>query len=464
MILYGTGEAVPEAREMFQRAALLRSTLSEEDQLLLDAYAPCVQQQRMKHDECARRLEAAAVRFPSADLLADLAGAQLFEGRLEDGIATCAKALALDPSYARVAALMGQMQAYAGRLDEGLATLVECTRRLPSATSCIDYRIWMHTAKGDCAAVEGDARDWMAAAPLDGGRWGPQHYLADAQISLGRPMEAVRETLHQKWAKTGHVARDADEALDLATLVILSGDFATADHQLTELERIGANDPTLDAHALPAVLRVGLFEEEGRVAEAAQIAEAFMNRKESFIADTRDDDWTIAKDPAMRMNDILYRAGKLKRDQYVARRTSWLGQWDNAPLRGYEYFPAYVYCVRTREEALEAIAAIPHGGIAAFRPFIYPEAALGRIYSLADRLDEAMPYLEQANRACYALEEPFTFVRARFFLGEAREKRGDKAGACAAYAEVVSRWGNAKPASTTATEAKRRIARLRCAG
>jgi tetratricopeptide (TPR) repeat protein len=420
-----------------------------------------VQQQKMKHDECGRRLEAAVARFPSADLLADLAGAQLFEGRLEDGIATCAKTLELDPSYARVAALMGQMQAYTGRLEEGLATLVECTRRLPGATSCIDYRIWLHTKKGECAAVENDARDWMAAAPLDGGRWGPQHYLADAQISLGKPIEAVRETLHQKWAKTSNAARDTDEALDLASLAILTGDFAAAEKQIGEIDRLSTNDPTLDAHALPAMLRVALYDEEGRLAEAAQVAEAFMNRRESFIADTRDDDWTIAKDPSMRMFNALYRSGRITRDAYVAKRTQWLGQWSNAPLRGYEFFPAYVDWIKTREEAEEAFAAVPAKGIAPFRPFIYPEAQIGHAYALVDRIDDAMPYLEQANRACYALEEPFTFVHARMYLGEALEKKGDRDGACAAFGEVISRWGGAK--SLTAADAKKHATALKCA-
>ena len=46
---------------------------------------------------------------------------------------------------------------------------------------------------------------------------------------------------------------------------------------------------------------------------------------------------------------------------------------------------------------MEAIAAVPKGGINAFRPFIYPEAALGHAYALVNRIDEAMPLLLEAG-------------------------------------------------------------------
>jgi serine/threonine-protein kinase len=47
-------------------------------------------------------------------------------------------------------------------------------------------------------------------------------------------------------------------------------------------------------------------------------------------------------------------------------------------------------------------------------------------------------------------------------LGRALEQTGDTAGACAAYARVLAKWGTAKPRSITADAAREGVRRLRC--
>ncbi|HEY2515780.1 MAG TPA: serine/threonine-protein kinase [Polyangiaceae bacterium] len=463
---YGTNDSLREARDLFQRATVMRGALSERENALLDALSPCVVQYDMARGECEERLQAAAVRFPDdLEILRELAGQQTFADKLEPAIATCRRALALDPAYVYFAGLMGELQAYAGHTQEALETLDGCTKLRPSATGCIENRIAIRVQQAECTAVESDARNWVSAAPRDGGRWGPQHYLASAQLALGRPLDAVKETLAQEWAKTPADARVETEAIDRAMLAVWTGDFAAAEEQLGVLDKIAAGEEVEDAHALPASLRVQLDEEEGRAADAATVAGSFLDRRESWTRDTRADDWEIAKDVTMRMNDALRRAGSISAAEFAARRQLWQGRWAQTKVARYAWFPAYLYWVASKDEAREALDAVPPEGLPPFRPFVYAEASLGRAHLLVNDAPSAIPFLEKAARGCFALEDPFTTVRAHLWLGQAHEQlgtEGDHDAACRAYGFVLAHWGASKPRSVSAEEAKKRSLALHC--
>lgn len=47
-------------------------------------------------------------------------------------------------------------------------------------------------------------------------------------------------------------------------------------------------------------------------------------------------------------------------------------------------------------------------------------------------------------------------------LGQVLERKGDQAGACEAYRYVLGRWGNARPRSVIAEEARARSKALGC--
>jgi serine/threonine-protein kinase len=465
LIAYGSGEDMGEARQMLERASALRTTLSDEDATLLDAISPCVQRHVVDPGECIVRLGAAAARYPhDAEIAAELS-ARLFEvGRVDDAITTARRGMAGDPSYSGMEAFLGELEAYAGRWDDALDLLTRCTKRLAGATSCIDYRIWVHTQRDECAAVEADARDWIAAAPHDGGRWGPHHYLANAQIALGRSEAAVRETLEQGWAKTSEAARAETRALDLAALAVLRGDFGEADQDVGELARLAQGDTSIEPHATVAWMRVSLLTEEGRVAEAGQVARTFLEKRESWAPDPRVDDWSIAKDVTMRMNVAAYRARIVDRAELANRRTAWLAHYEPGFGRqGYTWFPAWVDGVTTRDEAADALAAAPADGEPPSHPFTYPEAAIGRMYALLARPKDALDPLGHATKGCFGLEEPFTTVRSHLWLGEAIEASGGAAkDACDEYAFVVARWGGAKPRSVSADEARAHARALGC--
>jgi len=63
---------------------------------------------------------------------------------------------------------------------------------------------------------------------------------------------------------------------------------------------------------------------------------------------------------------------------------------------------------------------------------------------------------------CDLIEESFERVQGLYWLGFAREKHGDAAGACDAYARVLGYWGHAKPRSVTAEKARARMKGLGC--
>jgi hypothetical protein len=89
-------------------------------------------------------------------------------------------------------------------------------------------------------------------------------------------------------------------------------------------------------------------------------------------------------------------------------------------LRMVEAYPSWVL---TAEDAKEALAAIPEGGLPAFHQFV--DGQIGHAYHLAGRLDGAMPYLERGANGCYALFSPFAYYEANLFYGRALEEKKD---------------------------------------
>jgi hypothetical protein len=75
-------------------------------------------------------------------------------------------------------------------------------------------------------------------------------------------------------------------------------------------------------------------------------------------------------------------------------------------------------------------------------------------------LDEAIVMLRRAAGTCLATSEPLRSTHAYHALGVALALRGDVAAARNALGVVVARWGGAKPRSTTAQDAARRLAAI----
>ncbi|HEU4537223.1 MAG TPA: hypothetical protein VFS00_24050, partial [Polyangiaceae bacterium] len=148
--------------------------------------------------------------------------------------------------------------------------------------------------------------------------------------------------------------------------------------------------------------------------------------------------------------------GALRRANEIERRAR--GRAPSAPRSDAGGLIAEISFETGRDpRAAEAAEEVAPSGSVGLR-----EAQEGHALLQAGDAARAAPLLEAAAASCQGLEHPFVNVRAHLWLGQARERLGDAAGACAAYAAVTRRWGGARPASTTASEAKRRQRALGC--
>jgi hypothetical protein len=123
----------------------------------------------------------------------------------------------------------------------------------------------------------------------------------------------------------------------------------------------------------------------------------------------------------------------------------------------------YAGTAMSAADARTALDALPsYSPLPAFGHDVFKNRAMGNTLFLAGRLDEALPYLRRAVTACYSNDFVFSHHRAAETLGEALEATGDAASACAAYANVLLTWGNAKPRSKTADAARAHSKKLGC--
>jgi serine/threonine-protein kinase len=163
---------------------------------------------------------------------------------------------------------------------------------------------------------------------------------------------------------------------------------------------------------------------------------------------------------------VLARAKRMSAAELDAARSATIAAVDTKaePLaRASLWYALYARPAATREEAKNALELLPE-----FEPlphyWYFPaDFAIGEVYRLAGDPEKAIPHLQRAANACDAIYYPFENTRAHFALGQALETNQDTAGACAAYAVVVRRWGQARPRSVTGERARARMAALKCA-
>jgi predicted Zn-dependent protease len=129
-------------------------------------------------------------------------------------------------------------------------------------------------------------------------------------------------------------------------------------------------------------------------------------------------------------------------------------------MRDFLWIYGYAEPARKPHEADVAVSQL--AALPPYAPLSLASAAIGRTLFLAGRVDAAIDQLERATKNCFPLDHPIEQTQAHYFLGKARESKGDKAGACAAYAVVRDRWGSATSRSPTAQLALARRAVLRC--
>jgi eukaryotic-like serine/threonine-protein kinase len=452
------------ARERYRKAVLLRGTMAERDQGVLDAVEPIIQRSPPDHKEVAQRLLLLGVRYPGDPEIIDLR--VLFRSHMSEGEvhALADRCLELDAAYVNCWQSKALAYAQAGRLSEALGALNRCIEIVPDAVDCRRDRAALYKASGRCVDEEEEASAWVATRA----EAGAYEHLAHARESLGRPAASVEEALRMA---VEAYRQDKHGAIDIpriqVQLAVSRGAFDTAAKLLDDADRALADDNTWQWQAWIAHQRVLLLEETGRPREAGGVANAFLARREALlVSSTR----PPSDDPTPFFWRIAAREGLATRERFEAERASFLREWDDAEaptMRLGAWVAGYFKPALTPEEAREAREALPVEGTVK-DPHIHPEVARlvaageGILEARIGDLRAALPYLQSGISDCGVLEDTYRHMHVRLQIGRAREAVGDSAGACSAYREVLARWG-ASRASVTAREAAARAAKIGCA-
>ncbi len=448
-----------DAQEHFQRAFSFRARLAPDDLVLLDAMAPLM---RPIPDlgEAEAKLDAATKARSKVALYWYLLGAVRQERTdFERASRAYKESTRIDPAFMPGWRAEGDAQRMLGDAAAALSAYDACVKASPAAATCLRQRISLLQDMGECDRLEADARAWQAVEPEASTA---SYWLAEALLVRGAPVPAVEAALKRQWDAQPKEARAAGEAEDRANLDIFQGDFARAEQRTREWEA-AITRPELMLHARSEHQLALLAFETGDVARAGKVADDFIKVLPALTPDPR------GADPSLWFQEYLFRSGRIKKAELDARRRAWLASQEvgKTPREIQRFAPfrwAMIYAgfAETQEEANEAFAVLP-----LFLP-LPPDsrrtmsfaADYGKAAALAGRFDEAIPLLELVTRACIALDSPGLQTRSFFFLGQAREGKGDLEGARKAYQIVVDRWGTAKPKSVTAEKAKARLHQL----
>jgi serine/threonine-protein kinase len=473
--IYDVDDAV---REHFRQAYLRRTSLSPRDRELLETIEPLVARQPSDWAEASRRAARATERFPGDAQLWMVRGYVAYGESSESAHEHSARAVAIDPGYGDALSNDAEALAYLGRLDEANARLERCAEVTGSSySSCTFIKLEIEAQQGSCAEMEAGARRAIAG----GGRLDEAYeYLARALAARGAPADAVREALYsgaRAFAAlsggqgSAPVPAEKIRQIELngdVRLALLRGDFVSAERDTRALLDLIVPERREDEHGVPTQWLAQALAESGRADDAARVARAFLDKSEAWEPDPRAEDYAMARDRTVPILALARAGGALTREQAFARRDAWLAKWSARALPSFHRFlwmHAFPPLADTPAEARDALAAEARfGPLPAYRPKVLTTADIGRLHLLAGHADDAIRFLEDATKSCRALEHPVLHTRAHDWLGRAREEKGDKAGACAAYRVVIERWGAANPRSVTAEHARERGKALGCTG
>jgi serine/threonine protein kinase/tetratricopeptide (TPR) repeat protein len=448
MYQYG-GLLAREGRSSFGRAILGRASLNERDRALLEAFEPLFRDPPDPREVLAR-LGSVTERFPNdAEFHSLLA---MLNRDAQGSLRAAQRSVELDPRSADGWQFLGESLFRLGDTEGALRALDHCVAISPAAADCRAQRGSVYSREGRCVEMDDDFR-----AALAGSRsliW--QNGRAGALFALGRPVEASLEIYQSKWSQLPEDTRAVTELLDRSNLNLAIGDFRESERQTLTARRLITSDADGSIHGRLALQLVQLYDETGRVKDAGRVADDYLKRKAGWIGSA------LLDEPSMAMHWAMLRANLLTREAFLEKRDELLRdiqQTTPGSLRS-TAFALYATGVETEAEALEALSLFPD-----LDPKLEAHLSsplLGRLHVLTGRAHDALPHLEKTARSCSALFSPVEYVRASFYLGQAEEAVGDTDAACAAYGNVLARWGKATLPSRTARKARARSAALGC--
>ncbi|WP_394843653.1 protein kinase [Pendulispora brunnea] len=460
---YSLTYPIATEREWFRQALAVRDALGERDRLMLDALSPLIMSEPADRQETTRRLDEMARRFPyDAQVLDYAAIAHLLSA---SDPATAQRVLelareetAIDPLAANGWQMQAGTYALLGRQDDERAALRKCLEVAPGSTDCLDQRGRSLRECGECEAALTDTRSWIVNAPRNHRAY---LTLAQALAATGAPLESVESALQQMRDLGSKEWSDVIYVYYSALLAALNGDFVQAQKLAEQMAAQAQVSSVLLHHVRMSALLVDIFVETGQEARAVPVAQRFLRRKSAAPAGF----WRAAAFEPLVLS-AMFRPAR-------AQWLDWSEHWEKSSLS--ELTKQQAWALRwgpisdTKDVGAQAWAARPSEEPSALKPadqqYIVPvmaDAFEGRIALAAGEYESAVKSLEASVKPCFRLEQPFPNTRAHFWLGQAKEYTGDVAGACNAYGVVLQRWGNAKPRSVTAENAKKRAHALGC--
>ncbi|WP_394838675.1 protein kinase [Pendulispora rubella] len=445
------------ARAHYRAASEHRSSLGARDRALLEAYGPAMAVPPDLQDS-ERRLAEVRRAFPSDwRVLRALAYTQILRSNFTDAIAVLDDLIGQDPSLAMAWADKGHALSLQDDIPGTRDAFAECLQISRYGEKCLDMMWELEANEGHCSEGEGYARTLMSVSspiPLFALE------LADMIQARGGAVESVRQALEHARKLAPEAQRDALQFQYETHLDVLNGSFAAAERDLDRWDKAIADDRYEEDHGRLAKMRFYLAMELGDRDKAARLAREYLAKRDAWLASPYFDFevWALR---------VQYLAGGLSREAYRKRREAWLAR-DEAAHPQYCALPSlrwtlsYALAVADREDAQEALGALPRYGITDHRTrAVDSDDGLGFVYLLTDDIQRALPYLRRGAASCTALDYPFEHTWVNSHLGTALERVGDVPGACAAYDRVLARWGR-EARSVTAKLARQRRAALAC--
>jgi serine/threonine-protein kinase len=451
------------AQEHLAQVVQNRQRLSERDAGLLAAVEADLVHERADPEDVGRILDVLAAKYASDVEIQFLRCTRLRDTRAtKEGVACLDAVVDLDPTFALALWSRAGARALMGDFAGARADVDRCLALSPEATVCYRMDHLVLDALGDCAGAEAATRQSLRIDPR-----GYRGYdeLAGSLAAQRQPEAAVDEALARKWALVSEDRRALVRAFDEHLLASLSGDFDAALRHGRKVDDALSSATSKDAHASAAYHLAMTAEEAGMVQESTRIARDFWARRAAWSDAPWRDSEAGTTGAIVAIASILARAGALSQQDVDAVRTAYVARgWKAAQTTtpAMLWVDSFARPAETRQEAVRALEEAPAEGLPSATYLGWNTALIGKVYVLAERFDEAVPWLRQATKSCIGLRTPIAYVRAWADLGRALEGTGDRAGACDAYAEVERRWGHAKPRSVTAGFARTRSAALAC--
>ena len=455
--ILATPDVTDGERANFLKAMQLRSSLGEHDRTLLQAIEPWVGVPQDTR-EVDRRLSALVATVSDADYLYQLCRFRVLGAKYTRAIDACRAARELDPTFAGAFWLEGQSQLLLGDTRAGSSALDTCLELSPKATSCLNDLLQVRSNQGNCQVAFDYAQRLVDLEP-ENGLWLEE--IGALTYSTERPLSDVRATLERSCELLPVDQVSAARAKVRTNLAVLIGDLDDAARELEIWERAVAMSGREADHVEPLRIRTWFQRELGATGDIVPRARAFLASRAA---------WSPAPsgDADIDAQIALYQAGALTRRELETSREAWLARQQSSDLHrprlgsGFRWITAFANAVVTKEDASQALAVLPTYLPLPFDRFRNPELdePVGATLLRAERTEEAVPFLRQAANSCKAALYPFHHVWANLELGMALESR-DRSASCAAYKEVLRRWGTAAK-SVSAAKARARWQALGC--